>query len=103
MSGFASTQYDVAVGGSDFGDSYAGTNSQYWKATNNSIFGSAKSYVPEIPWNDSCASKLITTLEGYSEPYGKNGFCNSPRGRAVLFDDGGRKRRSRRLCSWRDF
>ncbi len=80
VSGFASTQYDVAVGGSDFGDSFAGTNSQYWKATNNSIFGSAKSYVPEIPWNDSCASKLISTIEGYSEPYGKNGFCNSPMG-----------------------
>src|SRR6185437_12188860 len=77
VNGFASTPYDVAVGGTDFGDSYAGTTAQYWKATNNSIYGSAKSYVPEIPWNDSCASTLITKIEGYNLPYGKNGFCNS--------------------------
>lgn len=80
VNGFASTPYDVAVGGTDFGDSYAGTTSQYWKAKNSSIYGSAKSYVPEIPWNDSCASRLIATIEGYNVPYGKNGFCNSGMG-----------------------
>ncbi len=77
VSGFASTPYNVAVGGTDFGDTYAGTNSQYWKAANNATYGSAKSYVPEIPWNDSCASTLITNLEGYNVPFGANGFCNS--------------------------
>jgi subtilase family serine protease len=80
VNGFASTPYNVAVGGTDFGDSYAGTNAQYWKATNNSIYGSAKSYIPEIPWNDSCASTLISNIEGYNVPYGKNGFCNSATG-----------------------
>ncbi|MES2222881.1 MAG: S8 family serine peptidase, partial [Acidobacteriota bacterium] len=80
VNGFASTKYDVAVGGTDFGDSYAGTNTQYWRSKNNSIYGSAKSYVPEIPWNDSCASTLISMVEGYNVPYGKNGFCNSPIG-----------------------
>ncbi len=80
VSGFASTPYNVAVGGSDFGDSYAGTNAQYWNTKNNSIYGSAKSYIPEIPWNDSCASTLITNTEGYNVPYGKTGFCNSPLG-----------------------
>jgi subtilase family serine protease len=80
VSGFASTPYNVAVGGTDFGDSYAGTNSQYWKTKNNATFGSAKSYVPEIPWNDSCASTLIANTEGYNVPYGTNGFCNSALG-----------------------
>ena len=80
VNGFASTPYNVAVGGTDFGDSYAGTNAQYWKPTNNSIYGSAKSYVPEIPWNDSCASTLISNIEGYNVPYGKDGFCNSALG-----------------------
>ncbi len=80
VSGFASTPYNVAVGGSDFGDSYAGTNAQYWNTKNNSIYGSAKSYIPEIPWNDSCASTLIANTEGYNVPYGKTGFCNSPHG-----------------------
>ena len=77
VSGFASTPYNVAVGGTDFGDTYQGTNSQYWKAKNNATYGSAKSYIPEIPWNDSCASTLITNTEGYNVPYGTNGFCNS--------------------------
>jgi len=80
VSGFASTPYNVAVGGTDFGDAYAGTVTDYWKSKNNSIYGSAKSYIPEIPWNDSCASTLITNLVGYNVPYGANGFCNSPEG-----------------------
>ncbi len=80
VSGFASTPYNVAVGGTDFGDSYAGTNSTYWNSTNSSTYESAKSYVPEIPWNDSCASALISGYLGYSEPYGSTGFCNSTTG-----------------------
>lgn len=81
VSGFASTPYNVAVGGTDFSDSYAGTNSTYWNATNTSTYGSAKSYIPEIPWNDSCASQLISTIEGYSTTYGSSGFCNSTTGK----------------------
>ena len=80
VSGFASTPYNVAVGGTDFGDTYAGSNPQYWKANNNATYGSAKSYVPEIPWNDSCASTLITNTVGYNVPYGTDGFCNSAEG-----------------------
>src|SRR5262249_36671984 len=59
VNGLASTPYNVAVGGTDFGDTYAGTNSTYWSPSNGTTYGSALSYVPEIPWNDSCASKLI--------------------------------------------
>jgi subtilase family serine protease len=77
VSGFASTPYNVAVGGTDFGDTYAGTNSTYWNATNSSAYESAKSYIPEIPWNDSCASVLLSTYAGYSTPYGSSGFCSS--------------------------
>jgi subtilase family serine protease len=80
VSGFASTQYNVAVGGTDFGDTYAGTNTSYWKKNNNATYGSAKSYIPEIPWNDSCASTLITNTVGYNVPFGANGFCNSAEG-----------------------
>ncbi len=81
VSGFASTPYNVAVGGTDFGDTYAGTNSTYWNSTNTSTYSSAKSYIPEIPWNDSCASELIATKSGYSTTYGKTGFCNSATGK----------------------
>jgi subtilase family serine protease len=81
VSGFASTPYNVAVGGTDFGDAYAGTESTYWNPANTSTYGSAKSYIPEIPWNDSCASELIASIEGYSTTYGSSGFCNSVTGK----------------------
>jgi subtilase family serine protease len=84
VSGFASTPYNVAVGGTDYGDTYSGSNSTYWSSTNSSTYESAKSYVPEIPWNDSCASVLIATIEGYSTTYGSSGFCNSRTGRDFL-------------------
>jgi subtilase family serine protease len=83
VSGFASTPYNVAVGGTDFGDTYAGTNSTYWNTTNGTTYGSAKSYVPEIPWNDSCASVLLSTFtSGSGVTYGTSGFCNSSTGEA---------------------
>lgn len=81
VSAFASTPYNVAVGGTDFSDSYSGTNSSYWSSSNSSTYESALSYIPEIPWNDSCASSLISSYEGYSTPYGRTGFCNSSVGR----------------------
>ncbi len=82
VSGFASTPYNVAVGGTDFGDTAAGTNSTYWNSTNTATFASAKSYIPEIPWNDSCASTLLAAVSGYSTTYGTSGFCNSATGKA---------------------
>ncbi|MGA2966194.1 MAG: protease pro-enzyme activation domain-containing protein [Terriglobales bacterium] len=80
VSAFTSTPYNVSVGGTDYGDSYAGTNSTYWSATNSATYESALSYIPEIPWNDSCASELIATFEGNSQTYGSTGFCNSGSG-----------------------
>jgi len=77
VSGFSSTPYNVAVGGTDFADSYLNDNSTYWSATNTAAYGSAKSYIPEIPWNDSCASVLLSKSLGYAVPYGEEGFCNT--------------------------
>jgi subtilase family serine protease len=80
VEGFASTPYNVAVGGTDFGDTYLNQNAAYWSAVNGPYFNSAKSYIPEIPWNDSCASELIARYFGYATAYGVNGFCNSALG-----------------------
>jgi hypothetical protein len=81
VNAFASTPYNVAVGGTDFSDTYSATNSIYWSSTNTSTFGSALSYIPEIPWNNSCASVLISTFRsGLGTTYGSNGFCNSASG-----------------------
>lgn len=77
VSGLASTVYNVAVGGTDFADGYYGDSSTYWSSTNSPTYGSALSYIPEIPWNGSCASQLIATYLGYSQTYGSGGFCNS--------------------------
>jgi subtilase family serine protease len=78
VSGFASTPYNVAVGGTDFGDTYAKTNSTYWSNSNSTYFGSALSYVPEIPWNDSCGSTLGAEYDTKSTvTYGTSGFCNT--------------------------
>ncbi len=84
VSGFASTPYNVAVGGTDFGDTVTGTTANYWNSANSKTFGSALSYLPEIPWNDSCASSLLAGFLGYSQTYGTNGFCNSTTGQTFL-------------------
>ncbi|HUK16082.1 MAG TPA: S53 family peptidase [Bryobacteraceae bacterium] len=77
VSAFASTPYNVAVGGTDFSDAYDGTSSTYWNASNSATFGSALSYIPEIPWNDSCAGGLLSSYLGFSSGYGSSGLCGS--------------------------
>jgi hypothetical protein len=57
VSGIASTPFNVAVGGTDFDD--AGKQSSFWNPSTNNAAGtreSALGYIPEIPWNDSCAA-----------------------------------------------
>jgi hypothetical protein len=76
VSGFTSTPYNVSVGGTDFADTYQGLKATYWSSSNSSNFGSALSYVPEIPWNDSCASVLIADYAGILPAYGSDGLCN---------------------------
>ncbi|MGA2593986.1 MAG: protease pro-enzyme activation domain-containing protein [Bryobacteraceae bacterium] len=89
VNGFASTAYNIAVGGTDFGDYYTGTIADYWSSTNGPTYGSALSYVPEIPWDDSCASTLLTSYLGYAVPFGANGLCGSASGANLLYPNGG--------------
>jgi subtilase family serine protease len=64
VSGLASTPFNVAVGGTDFND--ASDPLTYWNTTNSSPSqSSAKSYIPESTWNDSCAD---TGLLGCTPP-----------------------------------
>jgi Pro-kumamolisin, activation domain len=90
VTGWGSTPYNVAVGGTDFEDTYnAGEGglpvSTYWNTSNSTTYGNAKSYMPEIPWNDSCASWLISNyVSGSGTTYGSSGFCSS----ATAGDDG---------------
>jgi subtilase family serine protease len=77
VSAYASTPYNVAVGGTDFSDTLDGTTGNYWSTTNTATYGSALSYIPEIPWNDSCAGSLLANYLGYPTVYGPSGFCNT--------------------------
>lgn len=75
VSGYASTPYNVAVGGTDFND--FSNPATYWNTTNNSTTqASAKSYIPETTWNDSCTNALFGTI-GYSTNAETN--CNDSR------------------------
>jgi subtilase family serine protease len=78
VSGFMSTPYNVSVGGTDFADTWHKDNAKYWNASNDAVYGSAKSYIPEFPWEDSCANVPFSQTEGFATPYGSDGFCNSP-------------------------
>ncbi len=84
ISSAASTPYNVAVGGTDFEDLYNATKgsppapqSTYWSSANTATYGSAKSYIPEIPWNNSCAGYLLYNYNGSGAAYGSSGFCNT--------------------------
>ncbi len=55
VNALASTPYNIAVGGTDFNQTTA-TASQFWSATNSSIFESALGPIPEIPWNNSSST-----------------------------------------------
>ncbi len=72
VNGFSSTPYNVSVGGTDFNDLSNPTT--YWSTTNNPTTQlSAKSYIPEVPWNDSCTSQALV-FYGYSSNALQN--CN---------------------------
>ena len=55
VSGLASTPYNTAVGGTDL--NYT-TISTYWNTSNDTHGATAKGYIPEVPWNDTCTNPL---------------------------------------------
>ena len=73
VNGIASTPFNTAVGGTDFNQ--YNKWSTYWNSTNNpTTQQSAKGYIPETTWNDSCTNALAVTLG-----YGSNAeaACNN--------------------------
>lgn len=58
VSGIASTPYDTAVGGTDF--NWLNNQSTYWGTSNSTTnLSSALGYIPENPWNSTCANSLL--------------------------------------------
>ncbi|WP_041598080.1 Ig-like domain repeat protein [Granulicella tundricola] len=58
VSGLASTPYNTAVGGTEFNDP---TPDTFWTPTINADQSSAKGYVPEYVWNETCNTAAPTT------------------------------------------
>ena len=74
VSGFSSTPYNVSVGGTDFIDLQNPT--KYWNANNNpTTQESAKGYIPETTWNDSCTNSEVSILTGSMDAEAN---CNNP-------------------------
>ena len=63
VNGIASTLFNIAVGGTDFDD--VGNQAAFWNqnpGANDPVTRlSAKGYIHEIPWNDSCAATATPT------------------------------------------
>lgn len=78
INGLASTPYNVAVGGTQFND----LTGDFWNTVNGANGGSAKSYIPEIAWNESAnvsgGSDLWSTGGGASSIYAKPAWQVSP-------------------------
>ena len=74
VNALASTPYDIAVGGTDFNQ--YNSWSTYWSDNNDpTTKQSVLGYIPEVPWNDSCAS---TTLDAISGEDPGSGCAESP-------------------------
>lgn len=85
VSGYASTPYNVAVGGTDFNDVL--NPSTYWNATDDpTTQASAKSYIPEIPWNDTCTNGILSSF-GWSPSAEAN--CNNYQLSSIVWTIGG--------------
>ncbi|MGA8087884.1 MAG: Ig-like domain repeat protein [Terracidiphilus sp.] len=74
VSGIASTPFNTAVGGTDL--HWGAAAAPYWNATDNSTNGStAKGYIPEVSWNDSCTNPLsLGYFQSWATQLRNNGY-----------------------------
>ena len=75
VSGVASTPYDIAIGGTDFND--APNPTTYWTNTSGTL-SSAKGYIPEVAYNDSCTNSILSTALFGSFSSVAEINCNNP-------------------------
>jgi len=82
VSGLASTPFNVSVGGTDFDQ--VNNWVAYWNPTNDPTGTSARSYVPEIPWNENCAQIALTGC-GAGAPNGSVNIVAGSGGASSLY------------------
>jgi subtilase family serine protease len=83
VNGLSTNPYNTTLGGTDFYDTATNTNGTYWSLKNGPGLESAKSYIPEIPWNNSCSSNVVSKYLGFQNVYVS---CNSSSGNFVEQD-----------------
>jgi|HubBroStandDraft_1064217.scaffolds.fasta_scaffold10914_2 Pro-kumamolisin, activation domain/Chitobiase/beta-hexosaminidase C-terminal domain/Fn3 associated len=84
VSALSASPLVTSAGGTDFQDAYdyflgGAPQSYYWSSTNSPSNGSALGYVPEMAWNNSCASSILSEDAGLyflGEPFTGAEFCD---------------------------
>lgn len=101
VSGLASTPYNTAVGGTDFSwcqptidvngniqGCSASNAASYWNTSNSAQQSSAKGYVPETAWNDTCENPIqaayLSTVATY---FGYNGVATPEQACSFVYTD----------------
>src|SRR5215472_2529122 len=82
VSGLASTPFNVSLGGTDFDQ--VNNWATYWNSTNDATGTSAKSYIPEIPWNENCAQMGLTGC-GSGAPNGSLNIVGGSGGQSSIY------------------
>ncbi len=82
VNGLGSTPYNISVGGTDFYMPQGGA--AFLSTTNNTTTqASAKGYIPEAPWNESCTNSVFNTSRVFSvRP--RNRFVTTQRRRLMV-------------------
>jgi len=78
VNGLASTPYNVAVGGTDFNDLTLSQANTYFSTTSGTI-ASAKGYIPETTYNDTCTNSIIysSSVFGFGTFTSAEAACNN--------------------------
>ena len=73
VNALASTPFNTAVGGTEFADSDTNT---YWNLNLNPDLSSAKGYIPEAAWNESCNPYLpVSATNCFYDPNGEGTYA----------------------------
>jgi hypothetical protein len=75
INGLGSTPYNISVGGTDFYMPNGGT--AYWNSANDpTTQASVRGYIPEVPWNESCANPVFNVLSSFAGQSSEQ-ICNT--------------------------
>ena len=109
MSSFSTPVWDVSAGGTDFQDTYNQVESDsgfeisnYWNSSNGPGLSSAKSYVPETTWNDTCASSIYNAYQEGQSADGATLCGATTKGNLYLVAGGGGPSKLYARPSWQN-